>query len=117
MIWETLPEEMAATGDLRGVIRFDGEELSNALTNALASREIVQIGAGIAGLLFDPGARAGRVLVFEPTVGIWDSNAVQKIRDHIDGRMRRRLHQLGHGTLRSTSPWASRSMRRVRLRR
>src|SRR5579859_4281583 len=117
LIREALPKEIAATGDLQGVIGFDGEELSNALTDALASGEIVQIGAGIAGLLFNPGARAGRILVFEPTVGIWHSNAVKKIRDHLDGGMRRRLHQLGHGTLRSTSPRASRSMRRVRLRR
>jgi len=77
LVRETLPEEIAAIGDLQGVIGFDCEEFSNAPTNVLATRESVQIGAGIAGLLFDPGARARGVLVFEPAIRVRHRYVVQ----------------------------------------
>src|SRR5208282_2018540 len=90
LVRQALPEEIAATGDLQGVIGFDGKELSNALTNALASREIVQIGARIAGLLFDPCARARRVLVFEPAIGVGDRDTVENLRHWFRSRVGRR---------------------------
>src|SRR5208283_4558018 len=80
LVREALPEEIAATGDLQGVIGFDGEEFSNALTNALTPRDVVQIGAGIASLLFDPSARARGILVFEPAIRVGDGDAVENLR-------------------------------------
>src|SRR5258708_3538276 len=85
LIRQALPEEVAAAGDLQRVVGFDGEELSNALTNALASRDVVQIGTGIAGLLLDPGTRARTILVFKPAIRVRDGDTVENLRHRLHG--------------------------------
>src|ERR1700726_4294944 len=98
LVRQAFPEEIAATGALQGVISFDGQEFSNALTNALASRDVVQIRAGIAGLFFDPSARAGRILVFEPAIRVSDGNTVQNLGHWLNCGKGWTLDYLRHGT-------------------
>jgi hypothetical protein len=54
LVREALSEEIAVAGLLERVVGFDGEELSNALTDTLSARDVVQIAPGVSGLLFDP---------------------------------------------------------------
>ena len=88
LVGQALPKEVAAAGFLQGVIGFDGEEFSDAF----APRDAVQIRASVERLLFDPGARAGRILVLEPTIRVGDGNLVENVGPWLEGRMGRSHH-------------------------
>src|SRR5258708_10347366 len=96
LIRQALSEELAVAGLLQGVMGFDGEEFSNALSDAFTPRDGVQVSASVECLLFDPGSSARRILVFEPAVGVGDRNSVEYVRHRLEGRMGRRHHQLMH---------------------
>src|SRR5712664_1934065 len=85
LVGQALPEEIAAAGFLQGVIGFDGEEFLYTFANALASRNAVQIRASIKRLLLDPGARARRILVFEPAIRVGDGDTVEDLRHRLHG--------------------------------
>jgi hypothetical protein len=85
LVGQALPEEIAAAGFLQGVICFDGEEFANPLTNPFSSRNAFEIGSGISRLFFDPSARAGRVLVFEPAIRVGDGDTVENLRHRLHG--------------------------------
>src|SRR5258706_15306658 len=84
-VGKALSEEVAAAGFLQRVIGFDGEEFANTLTDALAPRDAVQIRPSVERLFLDPGARARRILVFEPAIRVGDGDTVDDLRHRLYG--------------------------------
>jgi hypothetical protein len=74
LVGQALPEEVAAAGILQGVIGFDGEEFSDALSDALSPRNAVKVCAGVAGLFFNPSTGARGILVLKPAIRVRDGN-------------------------------------------
>src|SRR5258707_4816605 len=88
LVRQALSEEIAATGELQGVIGFDREEFSDPLANALAPWDIVQIRAGVPGLFFNPGPSARGILVFKPAIRVPDGNPMASIGHCVERRIR-----------------------------
>jgi hypothetical protein len=70
LLGKPFPEEVAAAGCPQTVIRFNGEEFANTLTNVVTDWNAVEIVAGVESLFFDPSMRSRRILVFEPAIRI-----------------------------------------------
>jgi len=85
VVVQALTEENAASGVLRGVVRFDVEEVLDAVADALAPRDAVQIRSSVECLLVDPGPSAGRILVFEPAIRVSDRDTVEDLRHRLHG--------------------------------
>lgn len=117
LVGKSLAEEVPVSSLLKRVIGFDSKEFADASTYQFPAWNDIQVPACVLRLFSDPCACMGGVLIFEPAVGVFDGDAVQDIRDHLDAGMRRSLNQIVHDRLRCESSRASRSIRRVRLRR
>jgi hypothetical protein len=89
LVRETLAKEISVASLLHGIVGLDCQELSNALADAVSSREVIEAGARITSLLFNPASRARRILVFEPAVWVRHGHTMQNLRDRLDRRKRR----------------------------
>src|SRR5712691_5216770 len=85
LVGQALPEEVAAASSLQGVIGFDGEEFLDALADATAPRDVVQVCASVERLVLDPGPRAWGILVFEPAIRVGDGDTVEDLRHRLHG--------------------------------
>src|SRR5262249_44613655 len=119
--WLLLPrksfaEEIAVAGLLDRIITFNVEELADAIANASAPRQIIQVGACVARLLGDPLGSGRRILILQPTVRIGDRQAMKYLGDGL-GACEWGLGYDRHVSRPCSSSLASRCMRRVMLRR
>src|SRR5258708_33558760 len=84
LIRQALSEEIAVAGLLQGDMGFDGEEFSNARSDAFTPRDGVQVSSSVECLLFDPGSSATRIPVFEQAVAVGYRNSVAYVRHPTD---------------------------------
>src|ERR1035438_3589487 len=84
-------EEMTTALDRR-TDAIDFFQLGDSLFQPLAARPVVEQFMGVVVLLCDPCASLGRVLIFEPAIGISDRQAVQSLLHVARASNRRRRH-------------------------
>src|SRR5258708_7491700 len=89
LVRETLAKEISAARLQYGIVGLDCQELSNASADAVTSGDVIEAGARVTSLLFNPASRAGRVLVFEPAVRVRDGHPVDNLGDRFNRRKRR----------------------------
>lgn len=90
LVREPLAKEISVPRFLQRIVGFDCQELTDASPDAFAPRKLIEVRARKLCLFFNPPARARRILVFKPAVGIGDGHSMKNLRDRLDHRNRRR---------------------------